>query len=279
MSGPLFTVVIPTFHRNDLLARCLERLAPGVQQMKDYEVIVTDDGRETTAREMLADRFPWAVWTAAPGRGPAANRNNGAKLARGEWLVFTDDDCIPDAGWLTGFQAAEAENPGCRVFEGQIYADRPKRSLDEIAPVNDTGGYLWSCNFAIARNLFEEMGGFDERFQTAMEDVDLNHRLKKAGHRALFVPSAKVCHPWRARGRGRDGWKHAGNYSNDTLRYLEIHPEERANLSAGHFLRGTLRAFCKETLPGVFKFRGRGIRGALFFHAEALRLAFRLLRC
>lgn len=158
----LFSVIIPTYHRNEDLAKCLECLASGQQrggiiagcddppdtntprevdsaqesqsgeEASDptggsthfhYEVIVSDDGRESTAKAMMAERFPWARWVPGPQRGPAANRNNGAKQAEGEWLVFTDDDCLPQAGWLEAFfkNLHEAE-----VLEGRTIADRPR---------------------------------------------------------------------------------------------------------------------------------------------------------
>ena len=63
----LLSVIIPTCHRNDLLAECLDRLAPGRQQGQasgqlDYEVIVTDDGQHTTAETMIREHYPWVRW-------------------------------------------------------------------------------------------------------------------------------------------------------------------------------------------------------------------------
>ncbi|MHC5729635.1 MAG: glycosyltransferase family 2 protein, partial [Nostoc sp.] len=68
----LFSVIIPTYHRNDLLAKCLDCLAPGVQTLsaEQYEVIVTDDGSQTTAEEMIRQQYPWAKWVAGPRKGP-----------------------------------------------------------------------------------------------------------------------------------------------------------------------------------------------------------------
>ncbi|MFM6224388.1 MAG: glycosyltransferase family 2 protein, partial [Dolichospermum sp.] len=74
-----FSVIIPTYHRNDLLAKCLDCLAPGMQTLPadQYEVIVSDDGYQSTAQEMIEQNYPWVKWVAGPGKGPAANRNNG----------------------------------------------------------------------------------------------------------------------------------------------------------------------------------------------------------
>ena len=93
----LFSVIIPTYHRNDLLAKCLDCLASNVQTLTsdDYEVIVTDDGSLTTAEEMINQHYSWVKWVAGSHNGPAANRNNGAHLGlRGKW--YSVDTIIGD---------------------------------------------------------------------------------------------------------------------------------------------------------------------------------------
>lgn len=79
----LFSVIIPTYHRNDLLAKCLDCLASNVQTLTsdDYEVIVTDDGSLTTAEEMINHHYSWVKWVAGSHNGPAANRNNGGNCS------------------------------------------------------------------------------------------------------------------------------------------------------------------------------------------------------
>jgi GT2 family glycosyltransferase len=269
----LFSVIIPTYHRNDLLAKCLDCLAPNVQTLpvEQYEVIVSDDGSQTTAQEIIRDRYPWAKWVAGSRQGPAANRNNGARYAKGEWLVFTDDDCLPDPQWLEAYAKAVVTEPSCLVFEGRTYVDRPRRTLAEISPANESGGYLWSCNFAIQRQLFESISGFDERFLYAtMEDVDLRRRLTKAGYKFSFIKTASVCHPWRYKG----GWKKLKQHQESTLIYLSIHPEESVQINSRYYLWYTWRSFVKVTLPGILQFRGSGIQEALVEHLKFLHIAF-----
>jgi GT2 family glycosyltransferase/acetyltransferase-like isoleucine patch superfamily enzyme len=209
---PLISVVIPTCRRPELLARCLDRLAPGRQTLaaERYEVLVTDDGGPTVER-LLAEKYPWASWGQGPRRGPAANRNAGAARARGPWLAFTDDDCVPDTGWLAGFLAAVHD--GCQAYEGKTTCAAGIASPLQAAPVNTSGGYLWSCNLLIRRDTFGALGGFDEAFPYAhLEDVDFRERLLQAGLRFEFVPAAAVDHPPR---RQPSGWRLARTHQSD----------------------------------------------------------------
>jgi glycosyltransferase involved in cell wall biosynthesis len=197
----LISVVIPTRDRNESLARCLDRLAPCAQSLShdQYEVIVSDDSEHAAARELLFERYPWARWTAGPRRGPAANRNAGARMARGEWLAFTDDDCLPEHHWLEAFVAVfNPEERALDAFEGRTTCRDGLKSPRRTAPVNLDGGKLWSCNFAIRRTHLEQVGGFDERYPYPhMEDADLQARLLKSGFMIRFVPDAEVDHPPR----------------------------------------------------------------------------------
>lgn len=273
--NPLISVVVPTYHRNDLLAKCLDLLTPGAQSLpaKEYEVIVTDDGSQITAEQMIVESYSWARWVAGPKKGPAANRNNGAKVALGEWLAFLDDDCLPDTKWLKSYAEAIATHSEYPVFEGRVYVDRPKQSLAEVAPIFETGGYLPSGNFLCRKDIFDSLGGFDERFPyAAMEDVDFRKRLLKAGHQFLFIREASVCHPWR---RNR-GWRSLNQQQESTFIYLSIHPEEESRINSRYYLKSALRGLVKSTIPEGLRYRGAGIKEALMEHCSSLKMAFLL---
>ena len=209
-ANPRFSVVVPTCRRNDALSRCLNRLMADGQHLPagQFEVIISDDGPEgNNARLLVENTYPGMQWVEGPRRGPAANRNRGASRARGEWLVFTDDDCLPQPGWLSSFAARLEEVGGdrLRVLEGRTTAgDVPPIGPRFTSPVNEHGGLMWSCNFAIERRLFFEMGGFDERFPFPhLEDVDLRLRLDDRQEPYPFVPEALVEHPPRPEGSAR----------------------------------------------------------------------------
>ncbi len=204
--NPFFSVIIPTCNRPEELSACLERLAPGVQSIKEaeYELIVTDDGRKSPAQEIVAERFPWARWTAGPARGPAANRNHGASLTNSQWLVFIDDDCLPEPQLLKAYQkAAVAEsNVVSLVLEGPTLRTNQPPSLLWEAPHNPNGGACISANFAIRKTDFEASGKFDERYPSAaIEDTEFFARFHRRGGVTRFVPDAIVHHPLRRLGR------------------------------------------------------------------------------
>jgi GT2 family glycosyltransferase len=238
-----------------------------------YEVIVSDDGLNSTAETMIKERFPWVRWTEGPRRGPAANRNHGASLALGEWLVFTDDDCLPEPSWLHAFSSAMLEHPSALVLEGATEALGLKKHLNEAAPVNEVGGLLWSCNFSIEKATFSRYGGFDEDFPfSAMEDVDLHFRLKSHSIAPLFIGDARVLHPWRV----MNNFESIRRYSKSLDIFLFKHPSESRYFHAVCHTRFAWNGFRELVL---FLINGR-CQGAWFHicqHSAYLMIAVRLV--
>lgn len=235
------SIIIPTCNRNNLLINCLDRLHASCQKMTtfDYEVIVTDDSQNNIARNLIKEKYDWVTWVEGPKRGPAANRNNAARYAKGEWLAFTDDDCLPTENWMSTFENAIKEN-AVKVYEGRTNADRQQERFDEESPINLDGGNLWSCNFVISKDLFNSVGGFDEDFPyAAMEDMDLQKRLLEQTT-IMFLPDALVIHPWRR---------------TKPLVTFKKHLKSFAYYSEKHGLRGTFKLRWSRTkifVGGVF---------------------------
>lgn len=234
MSAPQFSIVVPTRDRNALLERCLERLVPGGQTFSGaYEIIVTDDSPGGVAKTLIDTTFSSVRWIVGPGRGPAANRNAGAAHARGTFLIFVDDDCIPERDLLEGY--ARAITDEVAVYEGRITCKDGLDSPRKTSPVNLHGGFLWSCNFAIRRDTFAQLGGFDERFPIAhLEDADLRDRILAAGQPIDFVPGASVDHPARMLPWGAG----LAQMHRVTILYMTLHPPTR---SLPWFLQNQLR--------------------------------------
>ncbi|MCE0522309.1 MAG: glycosyltransferase [Methylacidiphilales bacterium] len=253
----LLSIIIPTFKRREALNVCLKHLHPEIQNIApdSFEIIVTDDALADNLSDTTLSRdYPWVLHHPGPQKGPASNRNSGAKSARGEWLIFLDDDCLPQPSFLSAYIEAIRKNPDCQVFEGCTLAERPRVRLDEEAPINDNGGFLWSCNFLIKKSLFFEMGGFCELYPYAcMEDVDFREQLKARDVTFLFVPKASVIHPWRSLAPDDKYLKmRVTSHAIFFNRYPSLRPS----------LYGTLRVILRSWVLGLFKDAPRlGFRG------------------
>jgi GT2 family glycosyltransferase len=237
-----FSVVLPTRAREEALACCLDALLPELAASR-AEVIVTDDGDGTRTRDLIAARYPQVRWTAGPRRGPAANRNHGASLARGRFILFLDDDIVPSGTLLAAYQAAIT--PDVNVYEGRTTCVAGLRSPLEAAPVNLTGGWLWSCNMMVRRTLWQRLGGFDEAFKFPhMEDVAFRERLRSLDETFVFVPDATVDHPPRRLRDARTRIRQDEAYFIYSYKYLGKRPLRREFVRhhALHYLRIVARA-------------------------------------
>lgn len=199
--SPLVSVVIPTYQRPQWLARCLEALIarePG----PSCEIVVVDDGRSIEVRALVntfARRHRGIRYLCPPPgkRGPAAARNAGWQAARGDIIAFTDDDTIPERGWVNAGYAALI--PGVAAATGQVLVPLPERPTDTQ---RDTAGLqgaeFVTANCFVRRDVLLRTGGFDERYTRAWrEDSDLYFTLLEQGEKVVAAPQAVVVHPPR----------------------------------------------------------------------------------
>lgn len=192
------SIIIPTFKREAELIKCIATIYYHLELSDDIEIIVSNDSLEQTINKFINNKYPKVSVINGPRKGPAANRNYAAKQAKGDWLIFLDDDCLPQQNWLLSYELAIKKNTGL-VLEGKTIANKSKTRYDEVAPINITGGKLWSCNFAIQKKLFFSLNGFDENYPfSTMEDIDFKERLKLITQ-FQFIENSLVIHPWRRR--------------------------------------------------------------------------------
>jgi GT2 family glycosyltransferase len=201
---PRVSVVVPTYRRPELLARCLAALAAQALPPADYEVVIADDAASDATRrqvEEFASRVAFAVrYAPVTGRhGPAAARNAGWRAARAPLIAFTDDDTIPQPDWLASGAGALQRAAELAAVTGQVIVPLPPTSTDYER--NESG--LETAEFVTAncfcrRDILEDLGGFDERFTAAWrEDSDLHFRLLERGAKLRKAPEAVVVHPVR----------------------------------------------------------------------------------
>ncbi|MFL5617310.1 MAG: glycosyltransferase [Gemmatimonadaceae bacterium] len=215
--GPRFTVIVPTFNRPASLAACVAALRALERPGGTLEiVIVNDGGRPPTADVMqitVGDPALELRVVEQRNAGPAKARNTGAAEARGEWLAFTDDDCLPDRGWLTAFDAVLRATPDALVggrtvnaLPDSMFADTSQRLADFVSSYfagGAAGRFFTSNNLAVARDTFLAAGGFDIRFPfSAGEDRELGDRWSAQGRPSVSAPEAIVRHAHRLSARG-----------------------------------------------------------------------------
>jgi len=210
MSTPRISVVMATYKRPRLLARCLDALLAQALPGDAYEIVVVDDGRTEDTRELVAD---YAIRAAARGgpelhylrshgtRGPAGARNRGWRAARGALIAFTDDDTIPDPRWLAEGEAAMAA-PGRVAAWGRVHVPLPEQLTDNARNTAGLENAVFvTANAFVRTDALAAVGGFDERYERAWrEDTDLYFALLAAfPHEGAVVPAprALVVHPVR----------------------------------------------------------------------------------
>jgi GT2 family glycosyltransferase len=198
------SVVIPTRDRPGPLAACLNALS--VAFPADAETIVVSDGGAQDLSPVVAPfnaSLRLRLIDAKHG-GPAAARNLGIQAARGEIVVFTDDDCRPQPGWLMALAGGVRLSPP-RAVGGTTHNGLPKNACADTAhlvlflisrhdrALTGRERFLPSNNFAFPAETLIRLGGFDERFRTA-EDRDLCRRWTQAGFALGRVPEAVLEH-------------------------------------------------------------------------------------
>ncbi len=205
-----FSVIIPTRNRPHALAACLDSFNALTYPTGAWELIVVNDGgsRSLAVTDQLRSQLPLQFVTIAPS-GPAAARNAGARLAQGDYLAFTDDDCRVSPDWLQQFERGFAQT-GLDALGGQTLnpeADRRGAAASQFLIdflydyMQDKSGnalLLVSNNVAYRHQAFTAVGGFNQFFPlAAAEDMELSYRLATHGYRQAYYPAATVWHHHR----------------------------------------------------------------------------------
>lgn len=170
---PQLTLVIPTHRRSDRCQRLLKWLCQQTLDPKLFEVIVVDDasGDETgEVLERLVGELPYRLrpMRTEVNRGPGPARNLGWRAARAPIIAFTDDDCLPDPGWLEAGLRAVSDDPRLGVVQGKtepsdlelLWSDRWNHAIHITGP----SAYFETCNIFYRKAALEAGGGFGEDY-------------------------------------------------------------------------------------------------------------------
>lgn len=193
-----FSVIIPVYLSHETLPFCIEGLQR--QDFRDFEVIFVDSSPDLRSAEVIKSASSFRLVRSEKRLWMFAARNLGVQHSQGAILVFTDPDCIPAADWLSRLD--ESFQEGHNIVGGSIAcsSDEPFQQLAHFVKFWRwlPGGISGSipdqptANFAVARNLFESLGGFSDEFIAC--DTLFCSRLLQSGHEIFFNARAVVQH-------------------------------------------------------------------------------------
>jgi GT2 family glycosyltransferase/glycosyltransferase involved in cell wall biosynthesis len=214
-SQPKVSILIPVFNQMEVTLACLKSILKNTIEL-DYEVIVVDDNSSAETARCLEQVAGLRVLTNKPNLGFLHSCNAAAAVARGEFLLFLNNDTEVTQGWLAallrvferrmdaGLVGAKLIYPDGRLQEaGGIiwrdasgvnygkwdHADRPEYNY--VREVDYCSG---SCLF-IPKAFFDRIGGFDAIYAPAYyEDTDLAFKVRKAGRKVYYQPFSVVIH-------------------------------------------------------------------------------------
>lgn len=221
MTSPPISIVLATYNGAATLPLMLDALRETIPSASSVEIIAVDNASTDGTRDVLEryrDVLPLTV-LAEPRRGKSFALNRALEAARGDLIVFVDDDIVPEPQWLDAFRAAAEALPGVDLFAGQLrhlWQKRPPRWLLRLAeegrsyggtPLGQPEGpvpaiFFKGANF-MARRSVVERARFSERpgmnfagtaASAGGEDTAFVQEAVARGHRTHYVPAACVRH-------------------------------------------------------------------------------------
>ncbi len=235
------TIQLCTYNRAPLLERVLDACFEQTAGADAYEVVLVNDG-STDGTAGVIERARSRATCAfevidQPNSGLAKGRNAGIARARGERIVFIDDDVLPLPNFVEEHLRAHDRAPKAIGRGGAINVE----SFDDLPPPvwsfkDYSGNYFWTTNVSVPLATIRAVGAFDESFaEYGWEDIDVGLRLRFGGVKAVFNPKALVYHykPRPRSGSVAKMVKQARAQARTAVRLAQIHPHWRTYLATG----------------------------------------------
>jgi GT2 family glycosyltransferase len=294
--SPAVSIIVLNWNGERYLRRCLDAIA--AQTFRDYEVLVLDNASTDGSVESVPARWPsFRLVKFDQNLGFAVGNNQGAKIARGRWVAFLNNDAFPEPEWLANLVRAAQTHTEFSFFSSRLVYSGDTNLTQDTGDIYHVSGFAWprdnNCPIQSAhlqsdevfspcaaaalyeREAFLEVGGFDEQFVSHYEDVDIGFRLHLRGYRCLYIPEAVVAHVGSASyGRESDRtvyqvqrnvvWSYIANMPGGLFwKYLPAHLFANLVFLIYYSLRGQWEAVWKakwhaaRSLPALLQKRNR----------------------
>jgi len=198
----MISVIIPVYNSEHSIGACLESLKRQTISRDKYEIIVVDDGSTDKTAGVVKSFDVRYIYQR--NQGPAAARNSGVKVAKGDIVLFIDADCRATENWIEEM-VRPFNNPDIAGVKGvyrteqsdliarfvQIEYEQKYERMKKIPYID----FIDTYSAGFRRDIFLKYGGYDTSFPTAsVEDQEFSFRLAKDGHKMVFQPSGVVYH-------------------------------------------------------------------------------------
>lgn len=217
MRGPKISIIVPTYNRGGQIRKTVDSLLR--QRYPNRDIIIVDDASTDDTRKVLqayGNRIK--VIRRSKNGGPAAARNDGIKIAKGEYVAFIDSDCTASREWISELVDFIVKQPDgvagvCGIILPPRDANFLMRALYFLPELDGNTSRVLkagepisveniSCNNALWKmNVLKKMHGFDEqffRYKAVPEDSELCYRVLRDGYRFVMTPGAATYHHFRA---------------------------------------------------------------------------------
>lgn len=213
---PLVTVVIVNYNGGQMICQCLAALE--TQRFQNFITVVVDNNSSDDSLSCIRKSFPKVVVLAlAENRGFAGGVNHAMRVCGlGTWVALLNPDAFPTEDWLASLVSSAENHPAYAAFGSRMFSDQEQQTLDGVGDVYHVSGLPWRnghgclnsprhdreaeifapCAAAALYRVsaLVAVGFLDEDFFLYVEDIDLGFRLRLAGYRALYVPTATIRH-------------------------------------------------------------------------------------
>ena len=236
------TIQLCTFNRARLLERVLQGCFEQTVGGDIYEVVLVNDGSTDSTLDVIerARAGATAPFTVInqENSGLAHGRNAGIAAARGERIIFIDDDVLPAPSLVAEHLRSQAQHPD-DVIRGAVINTE---SFEELPPPiygwrHYSGNFFWTSNVSVPLTTLREIGGFNEEFsEYGWEDIDVGLRLRARGLRSILNPKAIAFHfkPPPRKGDVPSMIRQARAQARTAVQLEGIHPTWRARLATGN---------------------------------------------